>query len=306
MLLHAVFALAARQHGLVTYAQLLDLGVPDSTIRLWLQQGRLDRVAPAVYRVGGAPQSWRQRVMRAVLDSGGWASHRTAAALHLLDGHTGVVIEVTVERWRRSSRHDGYAVHEAKDLRPADLTEIDGIPCTSLVRTLLDLPAVEHRFRAEQAFDHALRRDADVAGAVRNRFVQVARRGRNGTTTMRAMLAERTGEYIPPGSTFERIALRWIARAGLATPVKQVKVVDGEFVAYIDLAWPDLLFGFECESFEHHSSKAAAEYGRRRRRRLKALGWEITEWSYDEVRSGAFIPELTRLLASRTAHMRGM
>src|SRR4051794_8049367 len=103
MSVHDCFSLAARQHGLLSYAQLRQFGIADATIAGWVEQGRLERIAPAVYRLAGAPNTWYQRVMRAVLDSGGWASHRTAGALHNLDGQKGSVIEVVVQRWRRSS-----------------------------------------------------------------------------------------------------------------------------------------------------------------------------------------------------------
>ena len=59
----------------------------------------------------------------------------------------------------------------------------------------------------------------------------------------------------------------------------------------------------ECDSLKHHFGKAAHEWDRRRRRHLKRLGWEVTEWTYDEVKAGTFVPELRKLLvlASRTA-----
>jgi len=287
---------ARQQHGLVTWNQALAIGADPSIIKRWIDHGLMERVAPEVYRLAGAPDTWLQRVMRAVLDSGGWASHRTAGALHNLDGHNGSVIEVLVERWKRSSRHDGYTVHEAKDLRGVDLTTRNGIPCTSVVRTLLDLPGVEHRFRAEQALDDACRKNAAVLRLLRTRFQQVARRGRNGTTVMRGFLGERPGGFIPPGSDFEKLALRAIEAAAIEKPVKQFKVEDGDFVAYLDLSWPHLKFAMECDSLKHHFSKAAFDWDRRRRRKLKALGWEVTEWTYDEIKTGEFIPELRNLL----------
>ena len=244
--------------------------------------------------------------MRAVLDSGGWASHRTSAALHTLDGHRGSKIEVVVQRWKRSSKHVGYVVHETKDLRAIDLATQSGIPCTSLVRTLLDLPAVEHPFRAEQALDDACRKDPNLLPVLRDRFLQVARRGRNGTTVMRGFLSERPGGYVPPGSTFERLALRAIEGTDIKVPVKQFKVVDGDFTAFFDLAWPDVRFGMECDSLAFHFTKAQQAWDRQRRRHLKRLGWELAEWTYDEVKSGAFVAELRELLvlASRTAASR--
>ena len=291
------------QHGLITWDQALSAGIAPSTVLDWERRGLLERLAPAVYRFAGAPDTWFQRVMRAVLDSGGWASHRTAAALQNLDGHNGSVIEVVVERWKRSSVHDGYKVNETRDLRGIDLTTCSGIPCTSIVRTLLDLPAVEHRFRAEQALDDAYRKDPTVLPLLRERFLQVARRGRNGTTVMRGLLEERSGGFIASGSSFESLALKAIEAAGIEKPVKQFKVEDGDFVAYLDLSWPHLRFAMECDSLKHHFSKAAFEWDRRRRRKLKALGWDVTEWTYDEVKTGEFIPELRRLLvlASHTA-----
>jgi hypothetical protein len=174
------------------------------------------------------------------------------------------------------------------------------------VRTLLDLPAVEHRFRAEQALDDAYRKDPTVLPLVRERFLQVARRGRNGTTIMRGFLNERPGGFIATGSDFEKLALRAIEAAGIEKPIKQFKVEDGDFTAYLDLSWPHLMFAMECDSLRHHFSKVAFDWDRRRRRKLKALGWEVTEWTYDEVKTGAFIPELRQLLllASRTSQLR--
>src|SRR4051794_11684937 len=89
-----VAARAARQHGLVSRQQLCQLGVPDTVIARWVAQARLERLAPEVYRIAGCPETWKQRVMAATLDSHGWASHRTSAALRRLDGHPCAQIEV--------------------------------------------------------------------------------------------------------------------------------------------------------------------------------------------------------------------
>ena len=278
-----VAAVAARHHGLVSWQQLRSLGIAEGTITRWVEYGRLERLAPEVYRIAGCPETWKQRVMMATLDCGGWASHRTSAALRQLDGHPGRGIEVVVERWKRSGRRPGYIVHESKDLRGVDLSEVDGIPCTSLVRTLIDLPAVEHPFRAEQALDHACRVDPGILIPTRQRFVEVARRGRNGTRAMRRLLNERPGEHIPVGSSFESQALRVIRRLDLPEPVRQHKIVDGDFVAFPDISWPPVRFYIECDSLAFHFGKRAHQSDRERRRHLKRLGWEGIEWTYEDV-----------------------
>jgi hypothetical protein len=263
----------------------------------------MERLLPSVYRLAGARETWMQQVMAAVLDSGGWASHRTAAALHDLDGHSGGVIEVVVQRWRRSSQHPGYRVHETKDLQGVDLTHRYGIPCTSLVRTLIDLPAVESRYRAEQALDDGCRKRDWMLGALRLRFCELATRGRRGTRTMRAMLDERPGGHIPPGSSFEARTLRMLADQPVPKPERQIEVRDGEFVAYIDIGWSTIRFGIECDSLAHHFGRRAHQWDRTRRRRLKRLGWDLVEVTYEDViqRPAATAAELLALYRQRAA-----
>ncbi|MEY2437241.1 MAG: hypothetical protein QOF97_2077 [Acidimicrobiaceae bacterium] len=308
-----VAALAARHHGLVSRGQLRRIGVEDTVIARWVAHGRLERIAPEVYRIAGCPETWAQRVMLATLDTGGWASHRAAAALHGLDGHPGRQVEVVVQRWKRSGRRPGYIVHETKDLKGVDLTTRSGIPSTSLVRTLIDLPAVEHAFRAEQALDHACRTNSGILNPTRQRFVEVARRGRNGTRVMRRLLNERPGDYIPVGSSFEQKALRIIRRLDLPEPIRQLKITDGDFVAFPDISWPPVRFFIECDSLAFHFGKRSHDWDRRRRRRLKRLGWEGIEWTYDDVTQhadeiGRELLQLYRareasVLASTTSHI---
>jgi hypothetical protein len=298
-----VAAHAARHHGLVSWDQLRCEGLPEATIGGWVAQGRLERLAPEVYRIAGCPETWKQRVMLATLDSGGWASHRTSAAVRRLDGHPGMQIEVVVQRWKRSSRRPGYTVHESKDLKGVDLAEVDGIPCTSLVRTLIDLPAVEHPFRAEQALDHACRVDPGILVPTRQRFVEVARRGRNGTRAMRRLLNERPGDHIPVGSGFESQALRVIRRLDIPEPVRQHKITDGDFIAFPDISWPPVRFFIECDSLAFHFGKRAHQWDRERRRHLKRLGWEGIEWTYEDVtqREAEIGRELVQLYRAREA-----
>src|SRR6478736_8664731 len=95
--------LAGGQHGAAHRLQLLALGIPSSTIDDWVRQGRLLAPAPEVFTVAGAPPTWRQRVAVGALSCRGWASHRTAAALHDLDGFPPTMVEIVTERsmWRR-------------------------------------------------------------------------------------------------------------------------------------------------------------------------------------------------------------
>jgi hypothetical protein len=273
----------ARVHeGVITWSEAMELGVPPDRLQSWQRSGRIRRVAPQVYVVAGVPGSWHQNVRIATGSSAAWASHRTAAALDELDGFLGRTIEVITVRGRRRKR-TAWKVHESRTLRAADLSVAGGLPATSTVRTILDLPAVAEPFLVAKALDDACRRSPHMLAAIVRRHQELPRRGRPGAALMSAMLSERLGEPVGDND-FETMAIRLVRSIGLPDPVPQFQVRDGDdFVAYIDLAWPDIRWWVECDGLGSHSGKAAHEWDRMRRRRLKRLGWDGVEITYDDV-----------------------
>jgi hypothetical protein len=91
-------------------------------------------------------------------------------------------MDVTVARGRH--RVDGLRVHRSRALQPQDVTVRDGIPVTSVARTLLDLSAVVRRGDLEVAVDRAERLGLFDLNAV----VDVLERakGRKGTGALRS------------------------------------------------------------------------------------------------------------------------
>src|SRR3954469_22516614 len=92
-----VASLATRQHGVVSYRQLIGLGVGRGTIRRWRENGRLHRVHSCVYAVGHTRLTVRGRWMAAVLScpDGTLLSHRDAGALWEMLAVGGTRIHVT-------------------------------------------------------------------------------------------------------------------------------------------------------------------------------------------------------------------
>jgi len=295
-----LYDLAARQHGVFSYDQSRS-HLSDRQLQTLQANGVVERTLPEVYRIRGLPPSWRTTLMAGVLSiPGALVSHRSAATLwDVYDSKPGRP-ELLVERWKRRQRLSGYIVHETKDLVGADIHMRDGIPCTSLVRTLVDLPAVAHEFPVGMALDAAFRRDPTIIGRVARRHLEVARRGRNGTVALRALLTERgwVGDKVDSG--FERRALRLVRDGGLPEPTLQHKVTDRDFVAYLDLAWPEQMVAMECDSVEHHLSVSAFQRDRDRRRTLLGLGWSVLEFTYGDVtqRPGKVLSGLRHHLVS--------
>ena len=173
-----VATFAGRHHGVISAADALTLGVPSYRLAHWSRGGRLERAAPGTYVVVGAAPTWHQRVRVATALGAAWASHRTAAALRALDGSDRRTIETVTVHGRRRRRR--WQVHESRTLRGVDLATVDGIACTSLVRTLVDLPGVAHPHLAGLALDDAIRRDPVVLELVARRHLELPRRGRPG------------------------------------------------------------------------------------------------------------------------------
>ena len=75
-----------------------------------------------VYRIGGAPPTWRGQVLAACWAAQGLAvaSHRSAAELWGLPGGCTDIVEITCRRWKRA-KAAGLVVHETKLLDDADI-----------------------------------------------------------------------------------------------------------------------------------------------------------------------------------------
>src|SRR5690349_12489941 len=90
--------LAESQHGVVSRAQAMDLGVSESAIARRLRDGLWARVLPGVFRITGAPIPDPQLPMAATLwaGEGSVVSHATAARLLGLEGARELKVEVWV------------------------------------------------------------------------------------------------------------------------------------------------------------------------------------------------------------------
>jgi hypothetical protein len=138
----AIAALAGKQHGVVARTQLIKLGLDRSAIRRRVAAAMLHPMHGGwVYAVGRDPLSRSGRYLAAVMACGSGAvlSHRSAADLWGIRP-TETRLEVTVAQVSR--RTPNVQIHRSRILTPKDITVKDGIPVTSLARTLLDLSAV--------------------------------------------------------------------------------------------------------------------------------------------------------------------
>jgi predicted transcriptional regulator of viral defense system len=143
--------------GVVSTAQLHALGLGRGAIHKAVRGGRLQRVHHGVYAVGHAALRVEGRRLAAVLACGPGAvlSHRTAASHWGLLKTDQTRIDVTARRGRHGA--PGIRLHRSRSLDAQDTTSHEGIPTTTVHRTLLDLAATARSTELERAVAQAER-----------------------------------------------------------------------------------------------------------------------------------------------------
>jgi very-short-patch-repair endonuclease len=291
----AVAELAARQHGVVSRAQLVNVRLGHRGIDHRIALGRLHPVHRGVCAVGHRRITREGAWMAAVLAAGDGAvlSHRSAAALRGIRNTERAAVEVTASRKCRRPRIEA---HRAV-LPPDEVTRERGIPVTNPARTLLDLAAVISPEQLERTINEAeVRRLASPLplGAL------VARHPtRRGTAAIRRIL-----EHSRPGGTITRSELEncFLALVDAENlPRPRMNEPLGPFEP--DAIWREERLVVELDSYPIHTTRRAFESDRRRDRQLQAAGYRVIRITWrqlqDEPRTIA--NELSALLAtSRT------
>lgn len=150
---------AAEQHGYVTTRDAREIDVDPTQLRLLAGRGRLDRVARGVYRIPVLPRGDHDDFAAAVAWSQrrGVISHESALALHDIADVNPPYVHLTVPRDNhpRTAGGEMYRVHR-RELAPSDVTSTDGIPVTTVARTIRDcLASGTDPYQLRMAIDRA-------------------------------------------------------------------------------------------------------------------------------------------------------
>lgn len=142
-------AIAEENDGLLTSKQARNAGILDSVLVRLAQRGRLERTTRGVYRITHYPQSKFSQYREAIL----WAeasrgpenpdvalSHETALAIFGISDVNPPVVHITVPKTARLRRvrPKWIAIHR-DDLGPLDVTLYEGLPVTSIAKTVTDV-----------------------------------------------------------------------------------------------------------------------------------------------------------------------
>jgi very-short-patch-repair endonuclease len=261
----AIAVLAARQHGVVSRAQLLDLGLGAGAIKHRVELGRLQFLHRGVYAVGHRALRREAWWMAAVLAAGPGAalSYRSAADLWGIRRSSRARIDVSVPRYRRSTVR--LEVHEV-ELQPDEVTIERGIPVTTPARTLFDLAAVISEHHLKAAFNEAEVRRLTSPTSLDALVARYPKR--QGTRAVRRIL-DKQGPI--PTSLLERRFLALLDAYNLPRPQINRLTDHGE----IDATWPEHRLIVECDGFATHGTREAFEKDRAKDRALQVAGWRV-------------------------------
>ena len=262
----ALPGLAASQRGVVSLAQLRELGLSGPGITRRVQAGRLHRLYRGVYAVGHTALTPRARELAAVLACGGGAalSHRSAGAGWLL-ARPPRKIHVTCSRSRAPG--PGVVVHRSA-LHPSDRVVLDGLPVTTVARTLVDLADVLAQDQLADAVNEAeVQRRFDLRQLEAARARVPNRRGRHKLDRVLASWRPRPFTR----TEAERLFLALCKRHGLPRPRVNTWIGEQE----VDFAWPAHRLAVEVDGEATHQTRKAFEEDRRGDRRLAARGIQV-------------------------------
>jgi predicted transcriptional regulator of viral defense system len=263
--------LADRQHGVVARRQLLELGLTREAIGVRVEGNRLHPLHRGVYAVGHRVLSQRARWMAAVLAAGPGAvlSHRSAAALWGIRSHSSHAIEVTTPHKTRSRA--GFRRRFAL-LPPDEVTEVDGIPVTTVPRTVFDLGSVAPVAQVEHALRESERLRLHDALSLSHLLERYPRR--RGSRAIRECLRRRRDS--PAGVSRKALEERFLAfldQRGLPRPRRNAWVMLGSRRYQVDCLWPEQQAIAELDGYATHGTQPAFHDDRDRDRRLTAAGY---------------------------------
>jgi hypothetical protein len=207
-------------------------------------------------------------------------SHQTAARMHRIAvPEQDRVQHVTVARQQRRRNRPDLHFH-TRSIGCGEVERRDGVPVTTVARTLADLATSLEQLRAVWAIDDALRRRL----CARTDIVAVIERWRGGAGCVSAQ--ERLDQADGVAESILETAGRLVLRdRGVPLPIPQYQLwaPDGTLVARLDGAYLREKVALEYDGADPHGLPEAVFRDRWRQNGLPELGWTVLRFTWWDV-----------------------
>lgn len=267
---------------LLTTHDLRTQGLSDNDIRRLVRRGALRRVRQRVYATDPAPADALTALIESclaalrLLPDGSLMCHVTAAALY---GYVPPIAGDVHVLLPPGDRHDRLAAVQLHEDRAAEPTERLGVPCTSRLRTILDVARTSSREQAVRLLDAAGQQEPDLLGAAQlTEPRELPRRGRR-LAPARAKMATGLAE-----SPLETLAMLLWRDSGLPLPVQQAVIrVAGQFCGRVDFLWPAAKLIVEVDGLAKYADPTEWQREKIRQNRLVAAGYTILRFTWADI-----------------------
>jgi very-short-patch-repair endonuclease len=240
--------------------------------------GQLQRLWRGVYSFGHRELRLEGRLLGAVFACGPGAalSIRSAADNWGVLATSRSTIDVSVQARGTRSKRKGIDLHCVRRLDPEDVTVLNGIPTTTVARTLVDLCAVVRDRKVERALEQARVLRLLEDGALEKAITRA--RGRK-TGALRRLLANERRTATLTRSELEERFLSLVRRGGLPEPE-----VNADLCGYeVDFLWRAQKRVIEVDGHAYHSTPQALARDRRKDIDLELAGFPVTRFTYGQV-----------------------
>ena len=264
--------IARAQDGVFSRGPALASGCSEGQIARAISGGDWAVANPGVYRVAGAPATWRSRAWVCLLAAGAGSAlcEAVAGKVHRLDGVPAyAAFDVAVPRSRRPRRVPGAIVHRVP-LNQDDVVRRSGLLVTSPERTVVDRARTLPPDVGARVIADGLRQGIVVAARLDRELVRAA--GRVGVAQAR-WAARAADPRIEAATEAQLIAIA--TGVGLAVVPQFEVIVGGRFVARLDAAVPALKVGFEADGYTFHARRDRYERDHERLAELAGAGWRV-------------------------------
>jgi len=276
----AIAEVAARQGGAIRVQQSQEHGLTKGQIDQRVRDGRWEPLGRFGYQIIDMPGA--MNLVRAAVATlpRAVASHDAAAELHSLPKLRRGVASVLVHS-RTTHEFPGVTVYRCHDLHHDHVVEIDGIPATSVPRTIVDLSRFLTIRHLSAVLGSAIAEKRVALSDVQDVVDQVGRRGKPGIRKIRWILEDR--EVGPRnGTPLERIGADVLRKGGLPEPRFEYPI-PWSLGRRFDAAYPFSRLAIEWDSRRWHELAEAFSSDRERDRQALLHGWRVVRFTWFDV-----------------------
>jgi hypothetical protein len=288
--------IAVAQAGAIVARQALELGSTYDHLRSRERSGQLRRVQRGLYVHAGFPDTWRQRLWLEVLAAGDGSAVSSAAAEALHGFRRSAPGAIEVQTSEGGSHHALFGtIHETFWMPMSHITHIDGLPVTSVARTVFDLAGqpkhalafqnellrAHHVKRMTWLVNHAIRDHGMRMVDLDRVLASTGRRGKPGTAIIREIVADLGLDYAPSASELQDLFTEVLGSHGVTPPDEEIDLGTSErWVGRVDFVWRRQRLIVEVDGGQHRAP-LDRRADRARDAALGGEGWTIirvTRW----------------------------